>query len=339
MASRPAGMENEEVQRMLETAQKSFTAPSFALHLAGVLMAVCGGMINTISFMDLGSHTFTSHLTGTTTKLGIRAAGYDLEPSDPQKKEDAEEAASTVYALLLLVFFMAGSGVSGMVISRNAVNVGRSAYGLVLLISAALLAIAAFSDISSGKPIGALACAMACGIQNGMVSTYSGNIIRTTHVTGTWTDCGLSIGRVLANLLRNGWSQNPVDRAWLTKDFARGRLMFMLGFGFLTGCYLGAHLHGATIGTSAHKKTLLIPASILALGGLGHAFYVCFVLKINFWELVQSSSRNPQKREVLLYIDGEVYDLPTGASVLSQQASSDDGAQQASSMQEGLRQR
>jgi uncharacterized membrane protein YoaK (UPF0700 family) len=37
----------------------------------------------------------------------------------------------------------------------------------------------------------------ACGLQNAMVSTYSGAIIRTTHITGTVTDLGAMIGQYL----------------------------------------------------------------------------------------------------------------------------------------------
>lgn len=300
--------ENTETRAMVNEARASFNKPSWPLHIAGIIMAMCGGMINAISFLDLGEHTFVSHLTGTSTKIGLRAAGLADTPSEDQKKADAEEAASTAYAILLVVFFVCGSCLCGMIISRNAVSIGRSAYGLVLLISSFLLAVAAFSDINAGKPIGALAAAMACGIQNGMVSTYSGNIIRTTHVTGTWTDAGLSLGRVVSNLLRRllgGGSE--VTNAYLAADFARCRLMFLLALAFVLGCYFGALIHQDEGHFS--RKGLLIPASILGLGGLGHAFYVSFVLNISFWQMLSNSSKNPEARQALLYIDGEVYDV------------------------------
>jgi len=39
--------------------------------------------------------------------------------------------------------------------------------------------------------------AMACGLQNALTTTYSGNIIRTTHMTGTVTDIGIVIGKYI----------------------------------------------------------------------------------------------------------------------------------------------
>lgn len=179
----------------------------------------------------------------------------------------------------------------------------------MLLITSSLLAVAAFSDISAGKPIGALAAAMACGVINGMTSTYSGNLIRTTHVTGTWTDAGVSMGRVTANLLRNGISRNlnSVNHAYLKADFGRCRLMFLLAMGFITGAFLGAFVHRyEPLGV---KRGLLIPATILGVGGLAHAYYVAFVLNIGMWQHIQTSSQNPQTRQALLCVDGEVYDV------------------------------
>jgi Protein of unknown function (DUF1275) len=39
--------------------------------------------------------------------------------------------------------------------------------------------------------------AMACGMQNGMTTRYSGAVVRTTHLTGMFTDMGLLIGHLL----------------------------------------------------------------------------------------------------------------------------------------------
>ena len=39
---------------------------------------------------------------------------------------------------------------------------------------------------------------MACGLQNAMVATYSGAVIRTSHLTGLTSDMGAAIGNWLA---------------------------------------------------------------------------------------------------------------------------------------------
>lgn len=47
--------------------------------------------------------------------------------------------------------------------------------------------------------------AAANGIQNGISSMYSANLIRTTHLTGTTTDIGLFVGQWLRGNLNNVW--------------------------------------------------------------------------------------------------------------------------------------
>ena len=46
---------------------------------------------------------------------------------------------------------------------------------------------------------------MANGVQNGMSSLYSANLLRTTHLTGTTTDIGLLIGQSLRGNRTNEW--------------------------------------------------------------------------------------------------------------------------------------
>ena len=46
---------------------------------------------------------------------------------------------------------------------------------------------------------------MTNGIQNGMSSLYSANLIRSTHFTGTTTDIGLFFGQVVRGNYKNLW--------------------------------------------------------------------------------------------------------------------------------------
>ena len=47
---------------------------------------------------------------------------------------------------------------------------------------------------------GMYATACACGLQNAMVSTYSEAVVRTTHVSGMFTDLGIFLGHALRGL-------------------------------------------------------------------------------------------------------------------------------------------
>ena len=45
--------------------------------------------------------------------------------------------------------------------------------------------------------LGQMMIAMACGLQNSMVATYHGTVIRTTHLTGITSDLGATVGNWL----------------------------------------------------------------------------------------------------------------------------------------------
>ena len=62
--------------------------------------------------------------------------------------------------------------------------------------------------------------AAANGIQNGISSMYSANLIRTTHLTGASTDIGLFIGQALRGNTKNTWKL---------------KILLCLAFSFWTG--------------------------------------------------------------------------------------------------------
>ena len=97
------------------------------------------------------------------------------------------------------------------------------------------------------------AAACACGLQNAMVSTYSGAVVRTTHVSGMFTDLGIFLGHALRGL--------PVDSRRL-------RLCLLVISGFLSG---------GIVGTFAFKvfsySALLFPASLTAVVSVTYGLY------------------------------------------------------------------
>jgi uncharacterized membrane protein YoaK (UPF0700 family) len=95
--------------------------------------------------------------------------------------------------------------------------------------------------------------AMACGLQNAMATSYSGAIVRTTHVSGMVTDIGIAVGHYLRN--------QPVD-------WQRIRLYATLLTGFFAGSYFGAVSFGE-IG----YDTLFFPATFAGCTGLAYALF------------------------------------------------------------------
>ena len=97
------------------------------------------------------------------------------------------------------VSFVLGTMASGMIVQQSTLKLGRR-YGLALTLESLLL-FTAIPFLDASKSIGLYLDLIAMGLQNGMVSAYSGAIIRTTHVTGALTDLGISLGHLLNGCL------------------------------------------------------------------------------------------------------------------------------------------
>ncbi|MFM2081794.1 MAG: hypothetical protein RL380_485, partial [Verrucomicrobiota bacterium] len=103
------------------------------------------------------------------------------------------------------------------------------------------------------QQLGLYFSACACGLQNAMVSTYSGAVIRTTHLSGMFTDLGIFLGHTLRGL--------PVDTRRLR----------------LCGLIISAFLCGGVSGALAFQKlgydTLFLPGGLAAITALGYGLY------------------------------------------------------------------
>jgi len=100
---------------------------------------------------------------------------------------------------------------------------------------------------------GSYAVMFACGLQNAMVSTYSGAVIRSTHITGIVTDLGIMLGHFLRG--------EPYEAK-------RSLLLAILLGGFVSGGMAGvlAYRYFASL-------VLLVPALFLALLALAYSLY------------------------------------------------------------------
>jgi uncharacterized membrane protein YoaK (UPF0700 family) len=207
--------------------------------IGGSILAFMAGMINAVGFLGF-RHQAITHLTGTTTLLGVATA--------------TGNAATAFNLLAVMVSFLAGSILSGFLIQNSTLKLGRR-YGVALLIESGLLFLA-IPFLQRSNSMGDYLASAACGLQNGMASTYSGAVLRTTHVSGIFTDLGIFIGHYFRGL--------PVD----TK---RMRLYLILLFTFFAGG--GA---GAAAFECFGYNTLLFPAVFTGLTGLAYGIYRTF---------------------------------------------------------------
>lgn len=95
--------------------------------------------------------------------------------------------------------FVAGTVLSGFLIQDSTLQLGRR-YGVALLLESLLLC-AAVPLLYRDNSFGIYSASCACGLQNAMVSTYSGAVVRTTHLSGMFTDLGIFLGHAIRGLL------------------------------------------------------------------------------------------------------------------------------------------
>lgn len=207
------------------------------LWFGGAVLAGIAGMINAVGFLSF-QHQGITHVTGSTTLLGIATAHGSF--------------AEGSHVLAVIGFFLGGCILSGMIIRDSTLKLGRR-YGVALAAEAFLLA-CAVPLLRQNSLFGPYLASCACGLQNGMASTYSGAVLRTTHVSGMFTDLGIALGHALRGL---------------TVDWRRARLGALLIAAFFSGTLLG------TLGYSVFGyDTLYFPALLTGAAGLAYTLYL-----------------------------------------------------------------
>ncbi|CAG4974192.1 MAG: DUF1275 domain-containing protein [Lysobacter sp.] len=204
-------------------------------------LASVAGIVNVVGFLGFQQQAVT-HLTGNTSLLAAALVGGD--------------AGMALGLGAMLLAFVAGSMLSGLIVQDSTLRLGRR-YGVVLTIESLML-LAAVPLFRQQHLAGPILAATACGLQNAMATTYSGALVRTSHVSGMFTDLGIMLGHSLRGL-----------------PLARRRLALcslVISFFFLGGV-VGAVLYGG-IGYAA----LYVPAALTGGTGLGYFLYRQFTM-------------------------------------------------------------
>lgn len=195
------------------------------------LLAFLAGMVNVTGVMGF-THEAVTHLTGITTFLGAALAGGDF--------------FSGLHLAGMLLAFVAGATLCGWVLGESSLR-QHPRYGAAFLLEAAMLA-AAVPLLEHRIAAGVFLTCAATGLQNALVSAFSGSLIRSTHLSGLFTDLGILTGQALRGL--------PTEpRRW--------KLCFSVIGGFLMGAVAGAACFPVLT-----YRTLLIPALVTAALGI-----------------------------------------------------------------------
>lgn len=197
------------------------------VEIGGFWLAAIAGAVNAIGLLGF-KHQAVSHLTGTSTLLGVALI--------------APQAGEIAHLLLILMSFVLGAALAGVIIDNAVLRLGRR-YSAALMLEGLLLLLAMVA-LMQGSTVGHFLASAACGLQNGMVSTYSGAAVRTTHVSGLFTDLGTMLGARLRG--------HALDR--------RKALLYLL---LISGFVLGG-----SVGAAAFHTLQFIALALPAAGAL-----------------------------------------------------------------------
>lgn len=203
------------------------------VYAGGMLLTAVAGWVNAVAVAS--AYHAVTHMTGT-----VFAVSLELGRGN---------TSVALRAAAVVLFFFVGATLSGVVIRQPTLHAGQR-YGVALMLEGALLA-GAWVGLRNASVAGEVLAAVACGLQNALATSYSGAVVRTTHMTGIVTDLGINVGHWLA--------RQPVE--WF-----RVRLHLVLLLGFVTGGAVGAVVH-STMGPAA----LLVPACVVFVAGLVYA--------------------------------------------------------------------
>lgn len=158
-------------------------------------LAFQAGAINVGGY--LACHRFVTHTTGFATLFGTDLA--------------RGEVAGAFGMLSVPLFFVAGAMVSALLVDRRKLRKQQPRYATALfLIVSILLLITGGGQLGHfgtfGEPLllardyALLAMlAFVSGVQNAMITSMSGSVLRTTHLTGLTTDLAIGLVRLFSN--------------------------------------------------------------------------------------------------------------------------------------------
>ncbi|TKT86517.1 YoaK family protein [Dyadobacter frigoris] len=239
--------------------------PNHNLKLA-TLLGLTAGLVNAEGF--LGFSVLTTNITGHAALLAEGIAQQNWQ--------------SAQIIILWMLLFLAGAFTSGSCLSLLGAH-QRFSYSIPIVIEITILVLSAIygykydgSTISKVALPGSLLFAM--GLQNALVSMVSGSVVRTTHLTGTFTDLGIE----LAQLVKN----NIKDRSAIRSKI---KLKLFIICSFMSGAIAGAVLFHRIGFTS-----FVFPVVILTFVLLYDIF------RVNVKRYYQTTSKAFQRNKVKL---------------------------------------
>ncbi|MBB1486166.1 YoaK family protein [Oceanospirillum sediminis] len=206
------------------------------VELGAFILALIAGCVNAIGLLGFEQQA-VSHLSGTATSMGTELFSLSYQKA--------------LFLTGILLSFLAGSSIAGFLLHGSTLKLGRH-YDTALSIESVLLAFSSLL-LSAGSVYGLLLASAACGLQNALATTYSGAIVRTTHVTGLFTDLGIMLGAFFRGQ---------------ELDYRKAKLFLFIILGFILGGTAGAFLY-----QELDFKALYVPSVLCLIIAITYRVY------------------------------------------------------------------
>ncbi|MGJ8644450.1 MAG: YoaK family protein [Luteolibacter sp.] len=176
--------------------------------LGGCILAFGASFLNTGFLLSAG--TSVSHLTGDISRIGSGLSFFS----------NAERSLLTNVTVASLGF-VGGATISGFLLHHPTLEISKP-YGRTL--SALGICLIAAHFAYTHMPLLSISIASAvCGAQNALANRFRGVVLRTTHLTGLFTDFGIHLGMKMRGHDIEAWKLFiPI---WITISFLLGAIV------------------------------------------------------------------------------------------------------------------
>ncbi len=198
------------------------------------LLSLVAGIVNTTGVLSV--KTLTTNVTGHFAYFseGLAGKNYSL----------------ALFYLFFILSFLLGAFVSGLLIETVSKFQSAVSFVIPMIIEIVILAITGMADRWLGQYPQAIACVLlfAMGLQNSLVTKVSNSVVRTTHLTGLFTDLGIELSQLF-------FYRGPFESRQLYKSISLK--------GAIIGCFFAGCVGGGYFFHFWGLQTLLMAACIL----------------------------------------------------------------------------
>jgi uncharacterized membrane protein YoaK (UPF0700 family) len=222
--------------------------PEHNIRIASLLSFVAG-MVNVVGFLSVQ-------------RLTTNVTGHFAVFVDEVFKLDFKQA---FYFLLYTFFFFLGSFVSNFMVEIISRRNAKFVYTIPTIVESFILLFVALAGpflVDSNPDVLAFCLLFAMGLQNSFVTKISNAVVRTTHLTGLFTDLGIELSQLFF------YKQKDQRKKLLSSIKLR---LLIINF-FFVGGVLGGVLYG-----SMQLHVLIIATVMLLLGLLSNSFKLQYI--------------------------------------------------------------